>query len=136
MLEQAGVYTITCNFLTLKMLCRLIILLLLVANTATFGQKRKSSKNESQTTSVGPYYPDANKYSPKSKRIKSKDGISRQAQQQAKAQRGIVAKQKRKAERILESPNYGSTNYFGHKRTPRKRKPENMKYCNVCGIRH
>jgi hypothetical protein len=111
----------------------------MLISTFTFAQrKKKASKASSQVTSVGPYYPDANKYVPPKKRgkTKSKDGISRQAQQNAIARRELTAKQKRKAERTLVGTNYGSTNYFGHKRPPKKRKPEDIKLCEVCGIKH
>jgi hypothetical protein len=111
----------------------------MLLSTFAFAQrKKKGSKAPSQVTSVGPFYPDANKYIPKAKRSKnkSKDGISRQAQQNAVARRELTAKQKRKAERTLAGTNYGSTNYFGHKRPPKKRKPEDMKLCEVCGIKH
>jgi hypothetical protein len=111
----------------------------MLLSTFAFAQrKKKGSKAPSQVTSVGPFFPDANKYIPKAKRnkVKSKDGISRQAQQNAVARRELTAKQKRKAERTLAGTNYGSTNYFGHKRPPKKRKPEDMKLCEVCGIKH
>lgn len=111
----------------------------MLTSTFAFAQRKKKGSNApSQTTSVGPFYPDANKYIPKTKRVKkkSKDGISRQAQQNAIARRELTAKQKRKAERTLAGTNYGSPNYFGHKRPPKKSKPEDMKLCKVCGIRH
>lgn len=111
---------------------------MLISTFAFAQRKKKASKASSQVTSVGPYYPDANKYVPPKKRgkNKSKDGISRQAQENALARRELTAKQKRKAERTLVGTNYGSTNYFGHKRPPKKRKPEDMKLCEVCGIKH
>ncbi|GCC52602.1 hypothetical protein SanaruYs_28390 [Chryseotalea sanaruensis] len=111
---------------------------MLLSSFAFAQRKKKGSRAPSQVTSVGPFYPDANKYIPKAKRgkSKSKDGISRQAQQNAVARRELTAKQKRKAERTLAGTNYGSINYFGHKRPPKKRKPEDMKLCEVCGIKH
>lgn len=118
------------------MLFRLILCMMLISTLAFAQRKKRGAKAPSQVTSVGPFYPDANKYVPKTKRVKSKDGISRQAQENAKARRELTAKQKRKAERTLAGTNYGSTNYFGHKRPPKKRKPEDMKLCEVCGIKH
>ena len=119
------------------MLFRFIFLILLLLTTVSYGQKkRKSSKNESQVTSVGPYYPDANKYIPKTKKKKMKGGISREAQENFYAQRKVVAKQKRKAERTLSDTNYADSYHFGHKRPPKRHKPEDMKLCKVCGIRH
>ncbi len=119
------------------MLFRYLLLAFLCISTLSYAQrKKKTSKNSSQVTSVGPYYPDANKYMPKKKKVKSKDGISRQAQENAMVQREVVAKQKRKAEKVLAGTDYANTNYFGHKRPPKKRKPEKMKFCEICGIRH
>lgn len=119
------------------MLFRLFFLSLLLLTTVSYAQKKKkSSRNESQVTSVGPYYPEANKYAPKAKKKKTKGGISREAQNNFYAQREVVAKQKRKAEKTLAGANYGDPTHFGHRRPPKKHKPEQMKFCKVCGIRH
>jgi hypothetical protein len=47
-----------------------------------------------------------------------------------------TVKEKRKAEKIMEKPQYSNPMYFGHKRPPKKRAPNKMKYCKECGIRH
>jgi hypothetical protein len=47
-----------------------------------------------------------------------------------------VARQRRKNEKLMAKPQYSDPMYFGHKRPPKKRPPEKMKYCKVCGIRH
>jgi len=118
------------------MLFRLFLIGFLLLTTACFAQKKnKTSKNESQATSVGPYYPEANKYIPKKKRRKG--GLTyNEAQNDFYDQRQLVAKQKRKAEKILEGPDYSNPTYFGHKRPPKKRSADKMKFCKVCGIRH
>lgn len=119
------------------MLFRFLLLSLILLTTAAYSQKKKkSSRSESQVTSVGPYYPDANKYAPKAKKKKTKGGVSRESLNNFYAQREVVAKQKRKAEKTLAGTNYGDPNHFGHKRPPKKHKPEQMKFCKVCGIRH
>ena len=46
------------------------------------------------------------------------------------------AKAKRKKAKKMEKPQYSDWTYFGHKRKPKKRPPEKMKYCEECGIRH
>ncbi|WP_375578745.1 hypothetical protein ABWH96_17215 [Marivirga tractuosa] len=46
------------------------------------------------------------------------------------------AKEKRKKAKEMEKPQYSDWTYFGHKRKPKKRPPEKMKYCDECGIRH
>lgn len=45
-------------------------------------------------------------------------------------------KEKRKRAKEIEKPQYSDWTYFGHKRKPKKRPPEKMKYCDECGIRH
>jgi len=45
-------------------------------------------------------------------------------------------KNKRKKAKEMEKPQYSDWTYFGHKRKPKKRPPEKMKYCDECGIRH
>ncbi|WKV12210.1 hypothetical protein [Marivirga harenae] len=46
------------------------------------------------------------------------------------------AKAKRKKAKEMEKPQYSDWTYFGHKKKPKKRAPEKMKYCEECGIRH
>ena len=46
------------------------------------------------------------------------------------------AKEKRKQAKEMEKPQYSDWTYFGHKRKPKKRPPEKMKYCKECGIKH
>jgi hypothetical protein len=45
-------------------------------------------------------------------------------------------KEKRKRAKEMEKPQYSDWTYFGHKKKPKKRSPEKMKYCDECGIRH
>jgi hypothetical protein len=109
---------------------RLVVFFFLILSTAAYGQRKKKAAQESGAIAVGPYFPDDNKYS--AKKSKSK-GTSLQ---RYKVQRKSVNKQKRKAERILEGPNYGSVNFFGHKREPVKNKPGKTRYCKECQIWH
>ncbi|MGJ3235024.1 hypothetical protein [Marivirga sp.] len=46
------------------------------------------------------------------------------------------AKAKRKKAKEMEKPQYSDWTYFGHKKKPKKRPPEKMKFCEECGIRH
>ena len=47
-----------------------------------------------------------------------------------------VMKARKKAARQMEKPQYSDPRYFGHKRPPKKRSPERMRFCKECGIRH
>ncbi len=46
------------------------------------------------------------------------------------------ARKARKKEREMQKPQYSDPSYFGHKRKPKKRSPDKMKFCKECGIRH
>ena len=46
------------------------------------------------------------------------------------------AKQKQKLIKVLSKAQYSDARYFGHKRIPKRRAPNKMRYCNECGIRH
>jgi hypothetical protein len=47
-----------------------------------------------------------------------------------------LEKQRRKNLVNSSKPQYSNFQYFGHKKPPKKRPPEKMKFCKVCGIRH
>ncbi|MBK6266448.1 hypothetical protein JKA74_15490 [Marivirga sp. S37H4] len=46
------------------------------------------------------------------------------------------AKEAKKKEKEMQKPQYSDPSYFGHKRKPKKRSPDKMKFCKECGIRH
>jgi hypothetical protein len=118
------------------MLFRIALISLLFFTTASFAQKkRKEAKAKSEASSVEPYYPETNKYVPAKKKGK-RGGITYNAQDNFYKQRDVVAKQKRYAEKELDKPQNTNPAYFGHKRLPKKRPPEKMKFCKVCGLRH
>ena len=47
-----------------------------------------------------------------------------------------VYKQKAKDQKEAEKPQYSNPMYFGHKKPPKKRPPDKMKFCKECGIKH
>jgi len=47
-----------------------------------------------------------------------------------------VAKDKQRALRQLAKPQYSDPRYFGHKKIPKRRPANKMRYCGECGIRH
>jgi hypothetical protein len=47
-----------------------------------------------------------------------------------------AAKEKQRILKKLSKPQYSNFAYFGHKHPPKKNKPNEMKYCKECGIRH
>jgi hypothetical protein len=46
------------------------------------------------------------------------------------------AKQKQRIIKKLSKAQYSDPRYFGHKRIPKRRAPNKMRYCGECGIRH
>lgn len=47
-----------------------------------------------------------------------------------------VAKEKQRALKELAKPKYSDPRYFGHKKIPKRRPANKMRYCGECGIRH
>ena len=124
------------------MLRYLLTCVLLMAVATSFAQSKKKKKAKTaeisptsqQPSSLNPYYPEK-KYEPgKKKRPKGK--VTYDATEKFYDRQEAVAKQERKAEKEMEKPQNSDPLYFGHKRPPKKRPPNKMKYCKVCGIRH
>lgn len=47
-----------------------------------------------------------------------------------------AAKAKQRMLKELSKPQYSDFRYFGHKKIPKRRKPNKMRYCTECQIRH
>ncbi len=47
-----------------------------------------------------------------------------------------AAKEKQRMLKELSKPQYSDFRYFGHKKIPKRRSPNKMRYCEECGIRH
>ncbi|HZY82996.1 MAG TPA: hypothetical protein VFE50_25930 [Cyclobacteriaceae bacterium] len=47
-----------------------------------------------------------------------------------------AAKDKQRLLKKLSKPQYSDPRYFGHKRIPKRRPANKMRYCGECGIRH
>jgi hypothetical protein len=111
----------------------IVIMLLVLLLSPVFSQKKKGKKNAPPTT-VEPYYPQR-EYGPKDEG-KKKKGLTYEAQ--ARYQDRVRALQKIQIVREENRAKAQSTNplYFGHRRPPKKRPPEKMKFCKVCQIRH
>lgn len=94
------------------------------------------SNNQSQSTSLKPNLP-TKVYAPKtSKKKKAKKGPTYDAREKFYDRMEENSKQRRKSEKAKLTPQYSDFQYFGHRKPPKKRPPEKMKYCKICGIRH
>lgn len=47
-----------------------------------------------------------------------------------------AAKEKQRILKYLSRPQFADHRHFGHKKLPKRRSPNKMRYCNECGIRH
>lgn len=107
-------------------------IVLLLAGTVVYGQ----SNNQSNPTSLNPNLP-TKVYAPKtSKKKKKSTGPTYDARDKFYDRMEEVNKGRRKNERMQNAPQYSDFQYFGHKKKPKRRPPEKMKYCKICGIRH
>ncbi|MFN3840402.1 MAG: hypothetical protein ACK4RF_06825 [Cyclobacteriaceae bacterium] len=113
----------------------------LVAQSASGSSKKKKKEipeaNSAQPSSLQPYYPTKD-YQPEKKKSdkKSEGKITYDARDKFYDRMEQIAKQERKHEKEMLKPQNSDPMYFGHKRPPKKRPPEKMKFCKVCGIRH
>lgn len=100
-------------------------------------KKAESNQSQSQPSSLEPYYPSKNYEPDKKKRdTRSERKITYDARDKFYDRMEQLAKQERKHEKEMAKPQNSDPMYFGHKRPPKKRPPEKMKFCKVCGIRH
>jgi hypothetical protein len=96
---------------------------------------RAQSNNQSQSTTLKPNLP-TKVYAPKASKKKKTKGPTYDARDKFYDRMEEVNKQRRKSEKAKLTPQYSDFQYFGHRKPPKKRPPEKMKYCKICGIRH
>jgi hypothetical protein len=93
---------------------------------------------DTQDNSLSPakaYYPPEKAFSSKQRKLdaaKTTVDLQREYHERVAA----VMKARKKAARVMQRPQYSDPSYFGHKRKPKKRSPEKMRFCSECGIRH
>jgi hypothetical protein len=121
----------------MRIITVLILILLTVSSYGQSERKRKKKQRQSsetnQPTSLDPSMPQRD-YAPKRKKVSK--GPTYQSEQQYYERREEQEKTRRKNEKMMDKPQYSDPTYFGHKRPPKKRPANKMKYCKVCGIRH
>jgi hypothetical protein len=107
------------------------LITLLLIGTFAYGQ----ANNQTAPTSLKPNLP-TKVYAPKTSRKKKSKGPTYDARDKFYDRMEEVNKQRRKSEKAKLTPQYTDFQYFGHRKPPKKRPPEKMKYCKICGIRH
>jgi hypothetical protein len=112
-------------------------LMMLLAGTS-WAQSKTEKKyfGNSAPTTLDPgntsryYSPEINESS------KAKTGSHIETREEYVARMKRTVKMIRKNEKLMQKPQFSNPMYFGHKRLPRKHKPEKMRFCKECGIRH
>jgi len=115
-----------------------ILLLFLLAGTGyaqSSKKKKKSSAEQPSPTSVNPGAP-SQAYGPKKSSKKKSASATHDAERDYYERKEELAKTRRKNEKMMDKPQYSDPLYFGHKKPPKKRPPNKMKYCKECGLRH
>jgi hypothetical protein len=108
-----------------------ILIVLMLIGAVAFGQ----ANNQSAPTSLSPNLP-SKVYAPKTSKKKKTKGPTYDAREKFYDRMEEVNKQRKKSEKAKVTPQYSDFQYFGHRKPPKKRPPEKMKYCKICGIRH
>lgn len=102
--------------------------------------EKRTSSLERHASSLEPYTPYAERSTTSRKKTaKQRDKNIAKASdpvQEFYARMAEVQKKREQSEKMMEKPQYSDPMYFGHRRPPKKRSPEKMKYCRECGIKH
>jgi hypothetical protein len=114
----------------LKVVVSLLFTCLLYAEGQA--QNEKKSKGPTSLDSSTP----SKVYSPKVSRKKKSSQTTYDARDKYYDRAEQLEKTRRKNESLDDKPQYKNFQYFGHKKPPKKRPPQKMKYCKICGIRH
>jgi hypothetical protein len=118
---------------------RIVLTILLFLSVLTsYSQARRIRKAEAQQqspTTLDPLPREQNIPKQARKRADTK-GPTYNSEKQYYDRVDAFAKTRRKNEKMSMSPQYSDPSYFGHKRPPKKRPANKMKFCKECGIRH
>jgi len=121
----------------------LFYILLMLITSSSFAQlSRKEKKAARRNTAVDkpttlePSTSNVDHARRHSKKAKKGNGPTYNSQKEFQDRMDARGKTYRKNEKNLSTPQYSDPKYFGHKRPPKKRPADKMKFCKVCGIRH
>ena len=117
--------------------------LMLLAACETFAQlsrkEKKAARQSSQGSQPTTLDPGTNENKTSTKKARKNgqsNGPTYNSQKEFEDRMDARAKTYRKNEKYLMTPQYSNPAYFGHKRPPKKRPANKMKFCKECGIRH
>ena len=119
---------------------RIVFSMLLVLSVLTsYSQARRIRKAEAQQqgpTTLDPLSQEQQNIPKQARKRASTKGATYNSEKEYYDRVEAFAKTRRKNEKMLMSPQYSDPSYFGHKRPPKRRPPDKMKFCKECGIRH
>jgi len=100
-------------------------------------EKRAARKDQSsQPTTLDPAGDQPTSAPKQSKKKAKSTGTTYNSQKEFEERMAAKGKTYRRNEKMLMTPQYANPAYFGHKRPPKKRPANKMKFCKECGIRH
>jgi len=111
------------------------LVLFMMTSYAQSRRVRRAEAREQGPTSLDPLPKERELPKHTRKRTDSK-GPTYNAEKEYYERVEAFAKAQRKNEKMLMRPQYSDPSYFGHKRPPKKRPANKMKFCKECGIRH
>jgi LAS superfamily LD-carboxypeptidase LdcB len=121
------------------------VVLFISLSTLVFGQTKKKEKAEpspssQQPSSLSPSVPQQTQQplttKTKSKSKSPKLEVTYDPERKFYQRTKEVSKERIKAEKEMQKPQYSDPMYFGHKRPPKKRPIGKQKYCKECGMKH
>ena len=95
-----------------------------------FNLNAQKKEKANSSNSVDPYYP-SKVYSPKASKKKKSSKTTYNARDKYYDRVELLEKKQRKNESNADNPQYTNFQYFGHKKPPKRRPPEKMKYYNT-----
>ncbi len=119
----------------MRVLLSLFLILLVSVSYAQKRKQRNSSESELGPSSVDPLPKERHLPKEARKRAETK-GPTYNSEKAYYDRMEALVKVRRKNEKMLMTPQYSDPSYFGHKRPPKKRPANKMKFCKECGIRH
>ena len=119
---------------------RIILSIIFVLTVfVSYSQSRKQKKSEAAQggpTTLDPLPRDHRQPPKEARKRAASKGPTYNSEKEYYERVEDFSKTRRKNEKMLMSPQYSDPTYFGHKRPPKRRPPNKMKFCKECGIRH
>lgn len=123
----------------MRILLSCLFVLIACTSFAQSRKEKKAAKEDSQSNQPTTLDPADTEEEDAPKVSKRRDKVNKptyNSQKEFEERMAARSKTYRKNEKNLMTPQYANPAYFGHKRPPKKRPANRMKFCKECGIRH